>query len=464
MARTEDEIRQSLIESLQTVDESVDVVKGPVYNFLLKPVPVELQKTEADVERLTLLTTLQLGRVATEEEVEALATSFSIRLGGGRASRSSGQVFYTNSRPSLDVVVDRGVLVGTDDQRYTYFVSEAQTLPAATADNFYNAATRRYELVVKCEATAVGPDFDLPPGRITRLITNVTGIDGTINISQYTGGQEAEDLEASVDRIRAKLAGLDPETGGGIKSDIRNYDAENVTDVSLVYPKDRTLFKRAINRPAIDAYVLGSAIESYEQSYTATGGETTIMLEKLPALALNGVTVNGATVDATLIQDTSRETGYSARALDYVLLASSLSASDIVVLNYDYNDLIDAMQTDLFELERPFDTDVLARQPREVAVEVVVDASILPSGDEARTFTQIESKLFEKIETEYFQTALLPEVLRQQIQDEVAGINTLRFVRFRRTSGGLLDVETIALAKNETATIDQALLDIRVRK
>ena len=464
MARTEDEIRQSLIESLQAVDQSVDVVKGPIYNFLLKPVPVELQKTEADVERLTILTSQQLERVATQEEVEALATSFSIRLGGGRASRTAGQVFFANTRPQQDLVVDRGVLVGTEDQQYTYFVSEAGTIPAATAGNFFNPATRRYELVLKCEATAVGPDFDLPPGRILRLLTTIPGIDGTINISAYTGGQEEEELAAAVDRIRAKLAGLDPETGGGIKSDVRNYDPENVTDVSLVYPKDRRLFKRPIGRPALDVYVLGSVVTSVDQTYTATGGETQIRLTNVPASALNTVTVNGTNVTGTLIVDQTLESGYSARATDYVLLPSALSAADVVVLNYDYDALIADMQEDLFSLERPFDTDVLARKPRELPVEIVVDATILPSGDEARTFTQIEAKLFEKVETEYFQDVLLPEVLRQQIQDEVSGINTLRFVRFRRTTRGVLDVETIPLAANETATIDQTLLDIRVRK
>lgn len=464
MARTEDEIRQSLVESLRAVDQSIDVAKGPVYNFLLKPVPTELQKTEADVERLAILTTQQLGRVATQEEVEALATSFSIRLGGGRASKTTGQVFFTNARPSIDVTVDRGVLVGTTDQKYTYFVTEAATLPAATAANFYNAATRRYELVLKCEATAVGPDFDLPPGRITRLLTAVDGIDGTINITEYSGGQEAETLEESVDRIRAKLAGLDPETGGGIKSDVRNYDPENITDVSLVYPKDRSLFRRPINRPAIDVYVLGEAVTSVNQSYTATGGETTIALNNVPARTLNTVTVNGSTVTASLIRDTTSETGYSARATDYVLLPSALAVSDVVSINYDYNGLIADMQTDLFELERPFDTDVLAREPLDVGIEIVIDATILPSGDEARTFSQIESKLFQKIETDYFQSALLPEVIRQQIQDEVSGLNVLRFVRFRRTSGSVLDVETVQLEKNQVAVIDQNLLDIRVRK
>jgi hypothetical protein len=318
--------------------------------------------------------------------------------------------------------------------------------------------------VLQCEATAIGPDFDLPPGRITRILTNVDGVDGTINITEYSGGQEAEDLDKSVDRIAAKFAGLDPETGGGIKSDIRNYDPENVTDVSLVYPKDRTLFRRPINRPAIDAYVLGSATETIDQSYTAVGGEAQIPLDNVPASQLNGLTINGANQTGTLIQDTTQRTGYSARATDYVLLSAPLVAGDTVVLNYDYNDLIASMQADLFEDERPFDTDVLARQPRDVGIEVVVDATILPSGDEARTFTNIESALFEKIETDFFQTVLLPEVLREQIQDEVSGVNTLRFVRFRRTTGSLLDVESIQLAKNETAVIDQNLLDIRVRK
>lgn len=464
VARTEDEILESLKESLEATDPSVDVRKGPIFDFLLSPVPPELQKTEADAERLTLLSTLQLDEIATEAEIEAMATSFSIRLGGGKPSRTKRQVFFTNTAPTQDRVIERGILVGTEDQSFTYVTSESQTIPAATAENFFNPQTRRYEISVKCEATAVGPDFDLPRTRVSRIITPIDGIDGTTNLDAYDGGEEAEDFEDAVDRVRAKFAGLDPESGGGIISDIRNFDAENVKDVSLVYPKDRELFKRLTNRPAVDAIVLGDQFDEAQQTFISAGGETQIEIENRPVLSVETVQVNGANVPFTLIPDTSLATGGSPRSTDFVLLESALVEADVAIISYTFNLLIFDLQNSLFGQERPFDTDVLAKSPRDIGLEIVVDATVVGTTDTARTFDSIESSLFAQIETDFFTDVLLPEVIRQNIRSDVGGLSELRFTKFKRISGSALEVESVPLAKNSVPIIDQSLLRINVRR
>lgn len=464
MARTDDEIRASLIESLRAIDRSIDTVKGPVFDFLLQPVPTELQRTEADVERLQIMTTLQLGQVITSDEAAAMATAFSILLGGGRASKTRSQVFYTFTRPTQDIVIDRGVLVGTEDQAFTFFVSAPATLPVATVDNFFNPLTRRYEILLKCEATAVGPEFDIAETRVSRLITPVDGIDGTTNIAAYTGGQLEPSLTQDIDRIRAKFAGSDPESGGGIRSDIRNYDPENVRDVSLVYPKNRDLFKRSTNRPAIDAYVLGDDVDTFTETTIAAGGETQIPIDARPVRSVTSVTVNGVGVAFSFVRDTTRETGFSPRSTDYVLLAGSLTAADVVVVAGTYNVLLFDMQSALFALDRPFDTDVLAREPREVGVAISLNATVVSSADPARVFTAIEAALFAAVEPTRFVDILQPEVIRQGIRDEVGGIADLIFTRFRRSSGGVLEVDSIDLALNEHSFVDQEVLDIRVRR
>jgi len=464
MSRTDSEILQSMVESLTTIDPSVDVVKGPVYDYLLRPVPSELAKTEQQVERLTILSTLQLDRVATQDEIAAMATSFSLRLGGGKPSKTKNQVFYAYTKPIRDIVIDRGYLVGSEDQRYTYFVSTKTTLPYISAANFYNPQTRRYEISASCEATAVGPTFDLPAHRVSRLITKIDGIDGTDNIGEYAGGEVQEDLPNAVARVQAKFAGLDPETGGGIISDIRNYDSENVTDVSLVYPKDRSLFRRPTTHPAIDAYVLGEKIDSLAQTYVAVGGETQIALEHRPVHSVESVSINGTTATFSFIQDTTRETGGSPRSLDYVLLAAPLVAADVVVLSYSYNSLLENLQADAFSLERPFDTDVLVREPRRILLWIELEATVVTSFDPSRVSDDILTNLTGQIETGYFQDILQPEVIRQKIRDEVGGVSTIRITKFRRVSGGYYDVETVDLAKNEVSSIDQTRLKITVRR
>ncbi len=468
MARTDDEIRNSLVESLRTIDPSVDVDKGPIFNFLLRPVPTELQKTEADAERLTILTTLQLDQVATQEEVEAMATSFSIRLGGGRASRTTNQLFFTFSRPTQDIVLNRGILVGSEDQRFTYFVTEAVTLPAATADNFFNPQTRRYEIFASCEATATGEDFDLPPTRVRQIITTIDGIDGTTNTKAYAGGTSEPTLNNSVDRIRAKFAGLDPETGGGIKSDIRNFDPENVLDVSLVYPKDRAIFRRRTNRPAIDAYVLGDDVRTIDETFVGVGGETQLALQSRPVESVSAVVVNSVALvegtDYDFIRDVTPETRGSPRSTDFVLLTTPLIAADVAVVTQSYNALLQEMQDDLFGFDRPFETDVLARGPVDIGLAISVDATVLASTDTARAFVAIENALFTAVEQGRFIDVLEPEIVRQEIKDAVGGLSNLRLTRFRRTLGSTREVETVTLKKNEVPFIDQNALDIKVRR
>lgn len=465
MARTEEEIRESLVESVHAIDESVDVLKGPVYDWMIRPVPPELQKTEADVERLVILTTHQFDRVVTVAEIRAMATSFSIRLGGGKSSKTKAQQFYTYTKPTTDdIQIDRGVLVGTEDQQFTFLTTEEASIPVNSADNFYNPQTRRYEITVDAEATSVGPEFDLPSTRVSRLLTPIEGVDGTTNILAYSGGAESEDLINSVARIQAKFAGLDPETGGGILSDIRNYDPENVTDVSLVYPKDRVLFKRGGNRPAIDAYVKGEDIDTVSETYTATGGELQVPLTYHPVRAVNGVTVNGSTTSFSFIQDTDPRTKGSPRSTDYVLLSSALFADDTVIISYDYNLLLWGVQTDLFTLERPFDTDVLVREPWDKPIIIEIDAAVVASLDTARAYTAIEAKLFELVESDYYLDVLQPDVIKQQIRDSVGRLSLLRIVKFKRASGGVLEVETIDVNKNESPSIDQAQLRINVRR
>ena len=176
------------------------------------------------------------------------------------------------------------------------------------------------------------------------------------------------------------------------------------------------------------------------------------------------MTVNGTAVDFPLISDTTPEYGGSPRSSDYVLLDTALVAADSVVINYDYNALVYDLQAEVFGLERPFDTDVLAREPRRVGVVVSIDASIVASFDTARVYEAIEASLFDQIESDFFIDILQPEAVRQKIRDEVAGLNLLRITVFKRSSGSSLDVETIDLEKNEVSYVDQTQLNIQVRR
>lgn len=465
MARSIDEIQTSLIESIKNTDESIDVAKGPIFDFLLAPVPSVLAETEARADRIARLVTAQLDQVATQDEVEAMATSFSVPLGTGRASRGRA-TFFTVTRPTSDIPIPRGTIIGTPDRQLTFFVTNATlVMESANADAYYVASRRRYEITANIEATSVGPDFDLPPQRIRTVLTPITGIEGVANLTETSGGLTEESLATSVARIRAKFAGLDPDSGGGISSALRNYAPSTIVDVALVFPKDRFLFRRRTNRPAIDAYVNGEDLTEVTESFVAVGGEQDIVLEQPPVVSVESVAVNGSEVDFAFLPDTSREVGGSTRGQDRVYLTTPLSLNDVFEVTYTTDSVIGGAQTELFDAEgRAFDTDILVRRKRVVSIAISLSARVLTSFDQSRVSDAIEASLTEQVESGVFGEELKPEVIRQNIKDAVGGISEIRFKLFQRTEGAEVDVEVISLATNEVAVIDQSALSIDVRK
>jgi len=176
MARSAQQIQDSLVSSIQSVNPRADVTKGPIFDTLLQPVPVELAITEAEQDRLDTLVTFQFGDVATQEEAQAISTAFSLTPGQG--APSTGQVTYMAfAQPSQDLTVARGSLVSTADSQYIYLTTEQQTLPAEQASLYYNASTKAYELTVGIEAQAVGPDYDVSAYTITNMMSQITGFD-----------------------------------------------------------------------------------------------------------------------------------------------------------------------------------------------------------------------------------------------------------------------------------------------
>ena len=70
MARTTDEVKQSIIEYVESIDPSVDYSKGPVHDSLVSPLSQELPRSETEAEDLRKFYSLEQLEVATDEELE----------------------------------------------------------------------------------------------------------------------------------------------------------------------------------------------------------------------------------------------------------------------------------------------------------------------------------------------------------------------------------------------------------
>lgn len=467
MYRSEEQIAQSLVDSINSTDPSVDVTKGPVYDMLLSPVPAELSLVEEKADRVSRLVTLQLDQVVTDDEASAIATTLGISLPRGDASHTSKFVFWS-SNPVADsgaIQVPVGTMVGTTDGRYTFATTRAINVPLTDAAAYYVASRRRYEFQTNIEATGVGPDYDLPPTRISKMFSQIPGIDGCSNLESTSGGTNPADASSAITQARIALAGLDPEVGGGLVRNIFQYNPDKILSVSLVYPKDRPIFARRVKRPSIDAYVYADSPTSNEFTLTAAGGEQTIALPETPVLSVESVRVNSSTVAFSFLQDTTPEIGLSARANDRIRLATPLSQYDVLIVNYTTSDVHRSLQDRVFDTsDRPFGTDVLARMFREVQIEIVARVKLLPSVDEVRAGSDILDVLTAIVETNQPNRTIVPRNIAERMPELVAGVaaNGFNFEVFGRTVGRVGTVESITLGKHELARIDGNLIHINL--
>jgi len=463
MARTKTQIATSMIATLRSVDPSIDVEVGPIRDFVITPTAKELAATEERAEHLALLYSLAFAQTASDAEVKALADNFGISR--GRGSPSSGFLtFFSYTAPAAgsSYTVSRGTLVSTTDGTYMYRTMEVGSILGDAADAYYNGTKQYYEITIRAEAVAVGPDYDVPPYRVTKIVGSLTGISGAENRVAFTGGSVSETKAGHVSRIQTRFLGMERGTAGGILSNIRNYDTTNIKDVSIVYSTDHTLFRRKTTTPALDVYIIGEVGEQATVVFTAVGGEDTVTLLRQPILSIDSVTVNGLPASYEWVIDQLPETTKSTSARDFIRLTPPLTAADVVQVTYTYNKLLTNIQNDLFTYQGMFGTSILTRAAWEAPIALTVNISRLSVFSESRIQTQADGIITDYIEQELFIDALFPEVLRDRIQSRVAGVSTVTFSYFTRTDFGTLDVEVIELRKLERAVLDTANYNILV--
>jgi Baseplate J-like protein len=465
MARDEEEVIQSMVQTVNSIDPSVDVTVGPIYDFVIRPTSKEVSSAEGEAEHLSQLYSLDFVEEATDAEVKALGDNFGI--GQGRGTAATGFLtFYTYAAPSVgtQINISRGTLASTQDGRYTYQTTEAAVLSGDTASSFFNATRQIYEITVRASAVSVGEEYDIPPYRVTKLNTNVSGINGVENRTRFQNGTTSESRADYVDRIQDRFLGMEIGTSGGLVTAVKAYDTSNIKDVATIFSTDHTLFRRKILTPGIDVYVIGEVTETTTENYTAIGGETSIPLRQRPVLSVTQVKVNGSSVTWEFIKDDSKELGGSVRANDYVLLATPLNAADIVEVQYTYNKLLIDISDSLFTWRGLFGTDILVRTPWTALVTIDITVTILANFGASRTQSQVDAIIREYVEPQQFVDALFPEVLREQIGSSIAGVSTVIFNKFTRSDFGTLDTEVIELLKYETSEIDDTAYIINIRQ
>jgi len=112
MARDQEDVLTSMQETVEEIDPSIDVQKGPIYESALVPWSKEVADTENKVDHLGDFFQLeQLGNLS-EEEIDQVGRNFGPELAQGSPSQGF-LLFYTYQAPTSDITIPTGTLVST---------------------------------------------------------------------------------------------------------------------------------------------------------------------------------------------------------------------------------------------------------------------------------------------------------------------------------------------------------------
>jgi len=468
MARTQNQILDSLQATLKGIDERIDLKVGPTWDYLLAPVPVELSPIESLIDRVYQYYSPSFAQVATPDEARDFSNNFGAGSSVGEYA-TTYVIFYRNSAPVAGIayIIPTGTLVLTADSNLAFSTLQSVTMDGNFASIYYNPTNKRYELKVLVQAVNTGERYNIPRGHLIRMQPRVDGIDGVAQITDAAGGTEPEDSVSLAQRTQDKFKGLDVNSMGGIGTRVKALRPTLVQQVAVVRPTDRMEFRRLTSGPALDIYVLGQSIVDFSGQYLGIGGETVVPFSvNRTVTAVSTVTVSGSALTSdlwTFHPDTSLEFQLSTRASPYIKLTSPLGTGDLVEIDGLRNSLLDTIQDAYLSENSLFGTDVLVRNFIDLPIVVNLEVKI-NSGDPDTVAQYIANVLYFVIEpSSTIPTILTPDMVKSQIDNSLFSIESLKFLAFKRQYGSIANVETITPYKNQIPKYNATMSTITVR-
>jgi uncharacterized protein YqfB (UPF0267 family) len=465
MARSAEQIERDYALSIESSDPSWDTAQGPIKELFTVPLSGITARTEEEAENLRKLFSLNFDETVTEEEITQALNNYGSRPGEGTRS-SHNQYFLRFTRPRENITIPVGTLVANNTGTLIYRTKTEVVMLASQADQYFNPTRKAYEISVVVEADGVGPEYALPAFRVQTILTPINGIDATENRAKSSQGLPTESTLQQAERLKTILLGLNLNTQGGIPKRILDALPTQVELVQVVTPADPE-FNRVQIKPSIDIYVLGTLAQAKIETITASAGQDQIIPLKQPIISVASVIVNGTTsVGFSLIKDETSETGSSVRAVDVIKLDVPLSLNDVVEYTYTYNIVLENVQSLVFNdaSESLFQTDHLIRMFKRPAPFITIELKTLTSYSFDEVSAAVRQQIQVELDRSISRDRLSPSELRDLINSNVSGIQSLRITKFRKDTGSISNIETIVLGLNEVTQYVEANVDIKAMR
>ena len=215
MARTQDQIEEAIRDDIREIDNRLDLKVGPLWDYLIAPVPPQLAVVEAEVEVLKRYYSPNFSSAATPEEARDFATNFGTGPSTGNFA-TAVVVYYRNTPPPTgrEYTVPIGALVMTYDANLAFKTTQTVTMSGDYAPTYFNASSQRYEIAVTVEAVAPGDTYNIPANHLKRMQPQVPGFDGVQQLTAAKDGTEPEDVNEVSSRVQDKFKGLERNSMG----------------------------------------------------------------------------------------------------------------------------------------------------------------------------------------------------------------------------------------------------------
>lgn len=448
--------------SLKQIEPDVDVAKGPLKRLFVDPHGTVVSNERNEVDRLIGIFTLQRVNNILTSELDAQTSAFG-GMGRFQGRKSRGyQTFFTKTRPNDNIVINIGDQVGDNTSALIYRVTQQVVVTPTDLIKFYNPLTQRFEILAPIEAISIGADFDVPRGRVNKILGSINYIDGTINNEDIKGGSSVEDNESLDSRFQKRLEGQSLGTKGGLISELVNIPG--VDDVVLITSDDLDLFSRRSTRSAIDIYVLGDIEATDSVSFTVTNSKV-FTLPQHRITAITSVTLDGEVVaDYAFIRDSSVYAG-SVKEANSIELRAQPQAGSVVVVTYSYNSLLEVVQDRVTQFSdfSYFKVDGLVYEAIKVPVVVSYDFSFLSSFDKNSVMNALTTETMSYMNPNAFVTSIQPQAFLADLQKKVPVATSVYLNEFTSKENSKSKIETITLAKHSYPILLQQDLTINLR-
>lgn len=359
--RTQAQFAEDLATALLALTQRYDTSFGPVYDLHQALASVLAAQHNDRLRHVDQLIALQDLTGLTDAEIEARVSDEGIlRTSGGQAFTTL--TFYqTGTATPGSFTLPSGFPVGSvpnsSGARVTYVTTESRT----NLNAVYNPTSNRQEITVPAVSLTVGTSAQVGANKLTEPLRNFPGtLNGVTNLSRSVGGEAALTNEALVNLYRLAVASRQLATATGSEFYVRDQYQSSVSDALEIYGTDSRLVRTEPS--AVDLYILGDvdqAVVGEEVVFTGYGQLLPFSLQPLAPSGVSSVTISGgATIPAyvagaggyQVVLDTGPYKG-SIRARDGIVILPGTAVSpvegDTLLVNYTYNSLVPAIQTQM---------------------------------------------------------------------------------------------------------------------